>query len=436
MDVASLEGILRPCTYFQDCARGGEGPLRIADTTAQKALESKAFENWRTDALAGRWVKGCTSCYLMERIGARSDRILYNQAYQYYHDGVDPRTVYQMPQTTELGAKAPSVEAMSLHLGNTCNLRCRICRPAASSLISADRIHRSWAEFDDPDVQWAHGKPVHDWVEDERILFGCVLHQLDSLEWLQLSGGEPLIIPPLWSILSHLLKQGAASRLSLAICTNGTRPNEKLLDMLTHFKHVRVRISVDGIDGVNEYIRFPSVWANIEETVKKWRILSNTSVVVAFTLSAYNVFEPARVAAWTIANGTKFEFGFVQKPRYMAANVLPSEVLTKASDQADQESEKMNGCPAAHEVKTIARHLRFMADHPCPDQFFSFIEFTNDLDRNRRQNIAKAQPELVSALQASGIRWDKHRRRFSRPFYEATHSASCLLQRVCRWLVS
>ena len=86
MDVASRRGILRPCTLFQDCAKAEDGPLRIADTNAQEALESKVFKNWRTDALAGRRIEGCLLCYLMELLGGVSDRVLYNQAYQHYHD--------------------------------------------------------------------------------------------------------------------------------------------------------------------------------------------------------------------------------------------------------------------------------------------------------------------------------------------------------------
>jgi organic radical activating enzyme len=422
LDVSSREGIVRPCSFFQGLAKVNNRPVRISSITAQEALKSKPFENWRRDALEGRLIEGCKFCYSMEQVSGTSDRTVYNHAYQCYHGGTDPRTVFRSSHFVKPDAKALSPKIIFLHLGVACNLKCRICRPRASSQISNDKIHRTWAMYDNPIERWSDKQSVFNWAEDEKILFGHIFHQSDTLEWLMLSGGEALIMRPLQRILSYLVKRGASSHISLAICSNGTRPKDKLLDLLSRFKHVRIRISVDGVGSVNEYIRFPSVWKNVELAVKKWKSLSNSSVMVAFTLSAYNIFQPTRVAKWAIANGANFEFGFVQKPTYVAANVLPQVVLREAAGRSDLEADQISDFQISCKLRAIANHLRFMADHQWPDRFSKFVEFTNDLDRDRGQDITQALPELVTSIQTSVGCWDKHRRRFTKTYYSWLHN--------------
>lgn len=430
LDVSSREGIVRPCCSFQGLAKVNNRPLRISGITAQEALKSKPFENWRRDALAGRLIKGCKSCYSMEQVSGTSDRIVFNHAYQCYHGGADPRTVFRSSLSSEPDTKTLSPEIILLNLGAACNRKCRICRPGASSRISDDKIHRTWVMYDNPIERRWDKQPVFDWAEDEKILFGHIFHQPDALKWLQLSGGEPLIMRPLQHILSYLVKREASSHISLAICSNGTPPNDRLLDLLSHFKHIRIRISADGVGSANEYIRFPSVWKNVELAVKKWKSLSNASVIVAFTLSAYNIFQPARVAKWAIANGAGFEFGFVQKPTYVAANVLPQIMLRDAAGRSDLEADQISDFQISGKLRAIANHLRFMADHQWPDRFSKFVEFTNDLDRDRGQDITQALPELVTAIQTSVGCWDEHRRRFTKTYYRWLYNQFVLQRRI------
>lgn len=440
----SYGGIVRPCCSFKDIAKENDRPVRIADVTAQEALESESFKDWRSDALAGKPLKGCALCYSKERACGTSDRVIFNRAYEYYHAGMDPRIAFQSPKAEGPDAqgpdkKSPSVQRLTLHLGNVCNLKCRTCVPTASSRIAADRVHRSWAVFDNPKLKNDHRRPTNDWdwAEDEEIMFGRVLHQLDTLESLQLSGGEPLVMPPVRSILSEIVRRGAASHLRLAIPSNGTRLDDRMLDLLSEFKEVRIRISVDGVGTVNEYIRFPSVWTDVEETVEKLKRLPNAVLAIGFTLSAYNIFEPARVAAWASAQRIKFEYGIVEQPTYLAANVLPSEVLRRAADRAEQGAETIKHQQMAHEVRAIANHLKLIADRHFPDLFGNFVAFTNDLDNDRGQHFAQALPELPTVIEESVGPWDKHQRKFDPAYFEGLrYKLHALSYRIRRWLTT
>ncbi len=412
LDVAS-DGTVRPCCSFTSFVECGGKPVRFAGITPVEGLCSASFASWRKQALLGQPVEGCRYCYIKERDGCVSDRMLYNKAYAYLHHQ-DPRMVF-----TEAAPEKLKPRALSLHLGTLCNLKCRMCGPQASSRIAGDAVHQGWAcqepdiarfvKSDAPDAGWGH---------DASLLLDKVAQVADILTDLHVSGGEPLIMPMTQELCRYLVDTGRCD-ITLAMPSNGTRIALEMLDLLAAFSALNIRLSIDGSQAVDEYIRFPSQWDEVEATVAKLKALPNVHLTVGFTLSAYNIFEPIKVVEWAHAKRMRFEYGFVEKPFFIRPGVMPSAVLRQAAGRiaaflGRQPTSQDPDSPRSRsldQLKGLHSYMLNLADKPDRDRsdaFREFMQFTNALDHDRGQSVADSCPELTAALQEAGVTWVDH----------------------------
>ena len=53
--------------------------------------------------------------------------------------------------------------------------------------------------------------------------------------------------------------------------TNGTQyPEEEILELFPHFKHVHVAFSIDDVEEQFEYQRYPATWSEVNSNIDKW----------------------------------------------------------------------------------------------------------------------------------------------------------------------
>lgn len=425
------EGLVRPCCAFQDWVSEDSKPVLFSEATFDQVVGSTTMVNWREQALQGQAISGCQQCYTKERSGSVSDRILYNREYALRH-GQDPRTVFDQAVFDH-----GSPQVLSLHLGNQCNLKCRMCGPQASSSIAADGTHRDWAArgFGFNGGLGYKGDFNPSWIKNPQLLIDRVAPLAPTLEYLMVSGGEPLIMPLTRHLFRYLIESGHASHIRVSMASNGTRVDDGVLEQLSQFQQVHPRLSVDGYGQADEYVRYPSQWDEVETNLKRLQALPNVRLSAGFTLSAYNIFEPVKVVQWAMAQNLAFEYGFVDNPYYLNAAILPSGVLQAAADRIfralDTEFSPTSAWAASQwravdQLRGLGEHLQRLAQDAAPqpvDEFYEFMAFTNDLDRDRQQTLATACPDLWQAIHRHGYGWTDGRgpgfyaarwRRFSR----------------------
>jgi hypothetical protein len=90
-----------------------------------------------------------------------------------------------------------------------------------------------------------------------------------DLEFLQIQGGEPSIMPEYDYYFDFLKKNDIIKNIDLYTITNLTNLNTKFFKLLENFKRVRLGVSIDSYGLSNNYIRYPSNFEQIEKNLIK-----------------------------------------------------------------------------------------------------------------------------------------------------------------------
>lgn len=153
---------------------------------------------------------------------------------------------------------------------NICNLQCRMCDPTGSHLIGKE--YRKLGLISQIPLK-------------ERSDFSIV--KFNNLKKLYVAGGEPTAMPEFYQFLDHCIQQKKTD-FEFLINTNATKLNNRLKKQLKHFSNLQFIVSIDGLDGLNHYIRWPSKWNEIIENMHYLKE-NNHIITTNTTVSIYNV---------------------------------------------------------------------------------------------------------------------------------------------------
>lgn len=179
----------------------------------------------------------------------------------------------------------PLLTNLHIQPSNFCNLACRMCTPINSNLLAREKNAN-----DTNDKRFNSSKKFEiKNVSEHTPLFESILKQLEFVNTLWFSGGEPLINQEVWSILEYAVQQGYNNNISLKFNTNGTLSlSQEKRKILQTFKKVEMDISMDGVDAVAEYIRTNLNFNEWVENFKNYRKLF-PNLILAHTLSVFNI---------------------------------------------------------------------------------------------------------------------------------------------------
>lgn len=167
---------------------------------------------------------------------------------------------------------------LELQVDNTCNAACIICSPACSSLwgtLTPDPVH----SYDKNYISDAYKRIIE-------------THDLSKLQSVSLLGGEPLLSKNNFKLLNKI---PYPENVQINITTNGSIFPRDKLELLSRFKRVHVKFSIDGIGNKFEYIRWPLKWNNVKDNIYRFvdaSLTTNTNFDMAFNYTAnpLNVF--------------------------------------------------------------------------------------------------------------------------------------------------
>jgi sulfatase maturation enzyme AslB (radical SAM superfamily) len=117
--------------------------------------------------------------------------------------------------------------------------------------------------------------------------------KFDQLKKLYVAGGEPTAIIELYDFLDRCIVNKQTD-FEFVINTNATKLNSRFKQQIKHFNNLQFIVSIDGFEGLNHYIRWPSDWNTIIDNVQ---YLKQHNHVVSFniTVSIYNVAHLAKL---------------------------------------------------------------------------------------------------------------------------------------------
>ena len=242
-------------------------PANFGRDLPTEAFNNQYMKSVRTSMLKGLAPASCKKCYDEESKGISSKRIWETGSWHY--DDVDiPELI---SQTAEDGSVPYKLQYLDLRLGHTCNLKCIMCSPHDSSQWVSDHkkifpIIQSKVIRDQ--MKWLPEEFNNKWHERPEF-WEEVFEQIPNIKQLYFAGGEPLVIKEHTMFLEEIVRRGYASKILLRYNSNGTIITDKMIELWTKFRKVKVSISLDGIGERGEYIRYPLNFAEIEANLWK-----------------------------------------------------------------------------------------------------------------------------------------------------------------------
>lgn len=350
---------------IKTCCQG----LQLESTSPSKFFKSDLINSVRQSILDNKLHSNCRHCTNMERKGFTSTR---QESVEFYKD------------LTPINIKS-QIEYLDLRYSNLCNFACRTCEPSFSSKIINEIDQHSELKAFYPLVN--KNNAYSEIAQDLKDI-------LPTVKRINFTGGEPLLIKDNIKILTELLHLGRID-CEIMITTNASVINPQWLSLLSQFQTVHWTISIDGVGPYAEYIRYGSVWAQIEKNIKD--ILSRRhSVAFNTVLSSYSVLDIDNLVSFfvnskKIAQGPlELMFHMCMQPKYLNPSVLDAQLSHNARikiQNAIQLLSKVTDNPPLA-IDTLENTLKILNTS---DELLraKFIEFTATVDRIRNQNFYK-----------------------------------------------
>ena len=285
--------------------------------TADEAFHSEFMKDIRQQMMDGKKPTACSDCWDWECVGLKSKRQGMNEFYIQPNSGQHPNNGEFDYDIDEM-VKNPRLRSLDLKFNNKCNLHCLMCSSGSSDMwVPLDiKMHNYLAlqnvtKEQDLDL-YIDDSHRQSWVPEEfpESLFEEIKSLVPQLQEIQCTGGEPFINVHFIELLKYIIDTGHAEHISLEVTTNGTKFVTEVMELLTHFRHIRMLISVDGTNETYDYIRAPYSY---DLLLKRLKVLDEYFVSgrikgwteISAVAMSYNMFDFQNLS--TIVEDLKYE---------------------------------------------------------------------------------------------------------------------------------
>ena len=365
-------GTANPCCIYQDSKKQSS----INTQSFNEITGSQKMKDLRVQLLNGKQPVECQQCWHEEANNKISKRLRDNYVFKQELGTID------WNQTDQV-----QVRALDIKLGNTCNLACMICSPDQSTTLNNEiKNHIPLQNLYTPsklDTSWVQNRESIFWTE--------MKSSKDSLTYIQLEGGEPLLVKRHFEILEFYVKENVAHNMSLHYNTNGSIFPHSKIHILDKFKKVEFTLSIDNLGKKFEYERYGASWDEVYSNILEYSRLdkSKYTVNVLCTLSALNLANAYDLYQFFKSLDIPIEYNLVYEPIDMSINVLTEDakkyILSKISVDDSEFNSKMD--PIVKQLTSNNNNL--------------LSRFNNRIrmfDESRQQKFSDVYPELYNFL--------------------------------------
>lgn len=194
------------------------------------------------------------------------------------------------------------LKKLQYNCDNFCNLKCIICSSKySSSWIEDEKILKNYIEL--------HGdlnKKLKR-TKNNKLSYNLDYTQLDEIYF---NGGEPFMSNDHINFLNNVVDNSDTSKITLLYNTNATFPiKDSFLRIWEKFKNVTLMCSIDGIEEVFEYVRFPAKWTVVNNNLQDYKKIIESfpriNVELSPAIGIHNVFYTDILLDWANANNFK-----------------------------------------------------------------------------------------------------------------------------------
>ena len=390
------------CTTMQDLPTDNNYNLFDANKhTINDYWNSNRMREIRRKMIAGEKIRDCERCYRQEDQGAESLRSTH---------GMNKYIMDTLPD----GTYQESATSMQIQLGNICNLKCKMCSQMYSHMHGTES-----KEIGEQDPEWLHwvkeqGANVNNWTNELGIKqewyrsnetkLKMFEHISQNITQLVVIGGEPTLIPEFYELFEYCDNQGTLAGKSVAIVTNLTNTNPRLTNWLPKLNSWTIWASVDGVGERTEYIRYPSKWNKVLESLEFYRnsMGDNGNITLSPAIQLLNIDQLDDIVKWWIdwcGGELNDRYGFtwlatVWYPLICNPSMAPREWRLKVAD-------KLSKYKFDDNFENLIKELR--RDQHTPEKYqelqTAFIKYNDRQDQFR--NVKKTWRELLPDLEES-----------------------------------
>ena len=376
--VHSNGGFFKPCCQYQ---------VKDLENKWGKGFQSNfGYHNSdRLEISQGKKPQGCENCWQNESNGLHSLRT-ETLDLDWWH----PYQTQINALTGPDGSFDHQPVYFDLKLGNKCNLACRMCSPESSSLIEKEvREHRSLFDYHPHTVTDLDFVTKH-FTDDSKIdmVFDAIKQVKGPVE-IKFTGGEPFLNKRIPEFVDHCISTGVAGDIKIHFTSNLTHLPDQLLIKLKQFKWCGISISMEGIEDIYEYIRYPAKWSKFEKNLDLIK-QSNIWYTFCYTATALSILGFADWLKWVKDQSIVWDFNPVLGPNFLQIKNIPQplkdqiiQTLNDIKPQMINKNSVIDGC-----IK--------MMSQTCDDALWhTLVKDTQVKDQLRGQSIHKSIPKLA-----------------------------------------
>lgn len=351
------------------CCEAQEIPL---NNPGESALESWNNDNYRElrRALANdERPERCAVCWHNEDSGIVSNR------QQWEHDNWNT-FADKISVNDDYSVNNPPYW-VELKVSNFCNLKCIMCS-----------THSSYKRVADLDIISKYTKDGY----ETRLLRPTDLFASlnewpelwDHVHTLQFTGGEPIINKEHYDLLEGIPTQ-AKKRIRLRYASNLSYIKFKKYDLIkiwNEFKHVNIKVSMDGVGDVYNYIRQDGDWDTVYANMMALNDEPGIDVAAGITVQAHNIYQMPEFYQFWKESPVDLKFitaNILQTPNYLSPAIWQGEyrnaIIRKLRANQDEHPE-------------MDRFATYMENNQHPYMLYARMrKYTRDIEERYKQDI-------------------------------------------------
>ena len=351
------------------CCEAQEIPLNNPGESALESWNNDNYKELRRALANDERPERCAVCWHNEDSGIVSNR------QQWEHDNWNT-FADKISVNDDYSVNNPPYW-VELKVSNFCNLKCIMCS-----------THSSYKRVADLDIISKYTKDGY----ETRLLRPTDLFASlnewpelwDHVHTLQFTGGEPIINKEHYDLLEGIPPE-AKKRIRLRYASNLSYIKFKKYDLIkiwNEFKHVNIKVSMDGVGDVYNYIRQDGDWDTVYANMMALNNEPGIDVAAGITVQAHNIYQMPEFYQFWKESPVDLKFitaNILQTPNYLSPAIWQGEYRD-----------------------AIIRKLRANQDeHPEMDRFATYMEnntskymiyarmrkYTRDIEERYKQDI-------------------------------------------------
>lgn len=346
-------------------------------------LQGPEVQAVKTALSSGEIPPGCQRCFDIESQGGKSIRQIFRRTYA--ESGIEFQRDPARPSRPQM---------IELRLGNLCNFRCRMCYPKWSSSIALEVAERPHLRgyFTVNEMGQGRESGSDQFLQE-------IIAMIPQLRWINFTGGEPMIIPELITVMDAMVDQGHSENITIQVTTNCSTVNPRITDRFSRFQRVLLTLSLDATRDAAEYIRDGTIWNRVDTNVARYlamqKDLPRLDININTSISAYSVLVIDQTVEYLLrlrkSNRVRLDMLLVDD--MLSPLALQGHLRDRAQESLARAIQLLQDINLGDDVVLIRNQLEnllsIIKDPTQRRDYDLFIKYTRDLDSARGQNFEK-----------------------------------------------